>query len=306
MLVIGENIHIIAPAVKEAIANRDTAAIQRLAKAQVEAGARVLDLNIGPQKKEGPEVMRWLVPAVQEVVDVPLSLDTTNLEAIKAGLALTKQPAIVNSTSGEPERLEQVPPVAAEYGAGLIALMMGKGGIPVTAEERVQIAIEQLIPRAMEVGIPMERLYLDPLAMTVAGCQEYAPHAVEAIRYIKQGMDPAPMTTIGLSNVSNTVSPEKRSLINRTYLVMLMAAGLDTAIADPLDEKLMETIRIIEERDDSTGAGALLLKIYDRTAAMEEVEPSDVDMSDPEQVAIWKTLQVLLNKVIFTESYLRT
>lgn len=306
MLIIGENIHIIAPAVKEAIANRDTAAIQRLAKAQVEAGAQLLDLNIGPQKKEGPEVMRWLVPAIQEVVDVPLSLDTTNLEAIKAGLALTKQPAIVNSTSAEPERLEQVPPVAAEYGAGLIALMMGKSGIPVTAEERVQIAIEQLIPRALEVGIPLDRLYLDPLAMTVAGCQEYAPHAVEAIRYIKQGMDPAPLTTIGLSNVSNTVSPEKRSLINRTYLVMLMAVGLDTAIADPLDEKLMETVRIIEERDDSTGAGALLLKIYDRTAAMEEVEPSDVDMSDPDQVAIWKTLQVLLNKVIFTDSYLRT
>jgi 5-methyltetrahydrofolate corrinoid/iron sulfur protein methyltransferase len=306
MLIIGENIHIIAPAVKEAIAARDTAAIQRLAKEQVDRGAAVLDLNIGPQKKEGPDVMRWLVPAVQEVVDVPLSLDTTNLEAIKAGLALLKQPGIVNSTSGEPERLEKVPPVAAEYGAGLVALCMGKGGIPVTAEERVQIAIDQLIPRAMEVGIPMERLYLDPLAMTVAGCQEYAPHAVEAIRYIKQGMDPAPMTTIGLSNVSNTVSPEKRSLINRTYLVMLMAVGLDTAIADPLDEKLMENIRIVEERDDSTGAGALLLKLYDRIAAMEELEPSDVDMSDPEQADIWKTYQVLLNRVIFTDSYLRT
>lgn len=306
MLILGENIHIIAPAVKEAIAARDTAAIQKLAKEQVDSGARILDLNIGPQKKEGPEVMRWLVPAVQEVVDIPLSLDTTNLEAIKTGLSLLKQPGIVNSTSGEPERLEKVPPVAAEYGAGLVALCMGKSGIPMTAEERVQIAIEQLIPRAMEVGIPMEKLYLDPLAMTVAGCQEYAPHAVEAIRYIKLGMDPAPMTTIGLSNVSNTVSHEKRSLINRTYMVMLMAAGLDTAIADPLDEKLMENIRIVDERDDSTGAGALLLKIYDRTAAMEEVEPSDVDMSDPEQADIWKTYQVLLNRVIFTESYLRT
>jgi 5-methyltetrahydrofolate corrinoid/iron sulfur protein methyltransferase len=306
MLIIGENIHIIAPAVKEAIANRDTAAVQRLAKAQVDAGAEILDLNIGPQKKEGPEVMRWLVPAVQEVVDTPLSMDTTNLEAIKAGLSLVKKPGMVNSTSGEPERLERVPPVAAEYGAGLVALCMGKSGIPITAEERVQIAIDQLVPRAIEVGIPMENLYLDPLAMTVAGCQEYAPHAVEAIRYIKQGMDPAPMTTIGLSNVSNTVSPEKRSLLNRTYLVMLMATGLDTAIADPLDAKLMENIRIIEERDDSTGAGALLLKIYDRTAAMEEVEPSDVDMSDPEQVEIWKTVQVLLNRVIFTDSYLRT
>jgi cobalamin-dependent methionine synthase I len=152
----------------------------------------------------------------------------------------------------------------------------------------------------------MERLYLDPLAMTVAGCQEYAPHAVEAIRYIKQGMDPAPMTTIGLSNVSNTVSAEKRSLLNRTYLVMLMAVGLDTAIADPLDQKLVDFVRVVEERDDSTGAGSLLLKLYDRTAAMEELEPSDVDMSDPEQVDIWKTVQVLLNKVIFTDSYLRT
>jgi len=306
MLIIGENIHIIAPAVKEAIATRDTAAIQSLAKAQVDAGAGILDLNIGPQKKEGTEVMRWLVPAVQDVVDVPLSLDTTNLEAIKTGLSLLKQQGMVNSTSGEPERLERVPPVAAEYNARLVALCMGKSGIPMTAEERVQIAIEQLVPRAMEVGIPMENLYLDPLAMTVAGCQEYAPHAVEAIRYIKQGMDPAPMTTIGLSNVSNTVSAEKRSLLNRTYLVMLMAAGLDTAIADPLDEKLMENIRIIEERDGSTGAGSLLLTIYDRTAAMEDVEPSDVDMSDPEQVEIWKTLQVLLNRVIFTDSYLRT
>jgi 5-methyltetrahydrofolate corrinoid/iron sulfur protein methyltransferase len=306
MLIIGENIHIIAPAVKEAIANRDTAAVQRLAKAQVDSGATILDLNVGPQKKEGPQVMEWLVPAVQEVVDVTISLDTTNLEAIKAGLALLKQPGIVNSTSGEPERLERVPPVAAEHNAGLIALMMGKSGIPMTAEERVSIAIDQLVPRAMEVGIPMDRLYLDPLAMTVAGCQEYAPHALEAIRYVKQGMDPAPMTTIGLSNVSNTVAAEKRSLLNRTYLVMLMAVGLDTAIADPLDEKLMDFIRIVEQRDDSTGVGSLLLKLYDRTAAMEELEPSDVDMSDPDQVDVWKTVQVLLNKVIFTDSYLRT
>ena len=196
--------------------------------------------------------------------------------------------------------------MAAEHNAGLIALMMGKSGIPMTAEERVSIAIDQLVPRAMEVGIPMDRLYLDPLAMTVAGCQEYAPHALEAIRYVKQGMDPAPMTTIGLSNVSNTVAAEKRSLLNRTYLVMLMAVGLDTAIADPLDEKLMEFIRIVEQRDESTGVGSLLLKLYDRTAAMEELEPSDVDMSDPDQVDVWKTVQVLLNKVIFTDSYLRT
>jgi len=157
----------------------------------------------------------------------------------------------------------------------------------------------------MEVGIAMEDLYLDPLVLTVAGCQEYCPHAIEAVRYVKQGMDPAPMTIGGLSNVSNNVPNENRSLLNRVYLVMLMAAGIDAVIADPLDRELMETIRIVEQRDDSTPVGNLLLALHDATAAMGELEPSQVDMSDPEQVAIWKTVQVLLNKTIFTESYLR-
>ena len=306
MLIIGENIHIIAPKVKKMIADRDTAAVQALALAQVDGGADFLDLNIGPQRRTGPEVMEWMVNAVQDVVEVPLSLDTTNLSAIEAGLKVAKQRAMVNSTSAEPERLEKVPALAAEYDAQLIALLMGKGGIPVTAEERVAIAIETLVPRAMEVGIPMENLYLDPLVLTVAGCQEYCPHAVEAVRYIKQGMDPAPMTTGGLSNVSNNVPDEGRSLLNRVYLVMLMAAGIDSVIADPLDWELMETIRIVEDRDDSTAAGALLLTLYDRVMGMEELEPSDVDMNEPAQVEIWKTYQVLMNKIIFTESYLRT
>ncbi len=305
MLIIGENIHIISPQVKEAIAGRDTETVQRLALQQVERGAQMLDLNIGPQKSQGSEVMQWLVPAVQEVVDVPLSLDTTNLEAIRTGLSLARHQSMINSISAEPERLRSVPPLAAEYNARLIALMMGKGGIPMTAEERVSIAIDQLLPRALEVGIPIENLFLDPLVLTVAGCQEYCPHAVEAIRYVKQGMDPAPMTTCGLSNVSNQVAPENRSLLNRVYLVMLMAVGLDSAIADPLDGELMNVIRVVEQRDDSTGGGSLLLTLFDRTAAMEELEPSDVDMSDPEQVNIWKTVQVLMNRSIYTDSYLR-
>jgi len=306
MFIVGECIHIISPRVKDAIANRDAATIQRLAKAQVEKGANLLDLNIGPQKKSGPEVMTWMVNTVQEVVDIGLSFDTTNLAAIETGLKLAKRQAMINSTSAEPERLANVPPLAAQYNAKLIALMMGKSGIPMSAEERVSIAIEQLIPRAMEVGLPMENLYLDPLVLTVAGCQEYCPHAIEAVRYVKQAMDPAPLTIGGLSNVSNKVPPEGRSLLNRTYLVMLMAAGLDAVIADPLDKEQMEVIRIVENRDDSTPVGKLILALYDATAAQAELEPSQVDMKDPEQVAIWKTVQVLLNKIIFTESYLRT
>jgi 5-methyltetrahydrofolate corrinoid/iron sulfur protein methyltransferase len=306
MLIIGENIHIISPTVKAAVADRDHQAIQRLALSQVEHGADLLDLNIGPQKKRGVEVMEWIVDAVQAVADVPLSLDTTNVAAIEVGLKRAKQQAMINSTSADPERLNTGMPLAAQYNAKIIALTMGKSGIPTTAEGRVEMAMEVLIPKAMELGIPMSDLYLDPLVLTVNGTQEHAPETLNAVRFFKQLTDPPPMTVVGLSNVSNSIPHENRSLLNRTFLVMLMAAGLDAAIADPLDEELGEYLRIVEGRDDSTALGNLLLTLYDKTAAMEELEPSDVDMSDPAQVDVWKTVRILCNKVIYAHSYLRT
>jgi 5-methyltetrahydrofolate corrinoid/iron sulfur protein methyltransferase len=305
MLIIGENIHIISPKVKAAFETQDSKFIQELALRQVEHGADMLDLNIGPQRKRGVEVMEWIVDAVQEVTDVPLSLDTTNAAAIEAGLKRVKRQAMINSTSADPERLETIMPLAAKYNAKIVALTMGKSGIPTTAEARVELAMEVLIPKAMELGIPMSDLYLDPLVLTVNGTQEHAPHTLNAVRFFKQLTDPPPMTVVGLSNISNSVPAENRSLINRTFLVMLMAAGLDAAIADPLDKKLNEYIRIVQQRDTSTGLGNLLVTLYDKTAAMEELEPSDVDMGDPEQVAVWKTTQILYNKVIYAHSYLR-
>lgn len=113
------------------------------------------------------------------------------------------------------------------------------------------------------------------------------------------------MISVGLSNVSNAVPKENRPLINRVYCAMLMGAGLNMMIADPLDEPLKETIRIIEERDESTAIGRLYLKVFDRIANMEEPVLDDVDTDDPEQVAIWKTVQILLNKVIYADSYLQ-
>jgi 5-methyltetrahydrofolate corrinoid/iron sulfur protein methyltransferase len=305
MYIIGENIHIISQRVKDAVAQRDIKFFQDLAVMQVEAGADVLDLNIGPQKKAGHEIMPWLVKGVQEVVDVPLSLDTTNLVAIEEGLKVAKSQCIINSTSAEEERLEKVPPLAKKYNAKLIALTMGKGGIPVSAEERVNIALEKLIPRMMELDIPMEDLLIDPLVLTVSGCQEYCPECVEAVRILKVAGDPPPMTNAGLSNVSNAVPGEMRPLINCTYCVMLMAAGVDYAILDPLDEQLKEFIRIVNERDDSTGIGKLIITLYDKTAAMEKLTADDVDMSDPQQVDIFKTVQILYNDIIYTDSYLR-
>jgi cobalamin-dependent methionine synthase I len=196
-----------------------------------------------------------------------------------------------------------VPLVAVEYGAKVIGLTMAKEGIPVSAEARVSLALEKLVPRMEEVGLPLERLIIDPLVLTVKGCQEYVPQCVEAVRILKQSGLPV-LTNAGLSNVSNQVPPELRPLINRTYMVMLMAVGLDMAIADPFDKELKEFIRIVEDRDESTPVGKLLVTLHDRTAESEEVTPDDVDMKDPAQAAIWKTIQILLNKVIYADAYL--
>jgi len=305
MFIIGEHIHIISNLVKAALKERNAKFFQELAVRQVEAGASALDLNLGPRKKDWEEVFPWMVEAVEAVVDVPLVFDSTNLLGIEAGLKkVTKAQPIINSTSAEPERLEKVPLLAKEYNARLIALTMGKSGIPVAADERVSIALETLIPRALEIDFPIEDLIIDPLVLTVSGCQEYCPELIEAVRTLHFAWDPPPPISVGLSNVSNAVPHENRPLINRVYCAMLMGVDLQMMIADPFDDKLKETIRIIEERDDATPVGRLYLKIADRIAAMEEPTVEDVDLSDPEQVAIWKTVQILLNKVIYADGYL--
>ena len=307
MYLIGENIHIVSEKVKAALTERDASFFQNLAAAQVEAGAQALDLNLGPRKKDWEEVFPWIVQTVEAAVDVPLSLDSTNIRGIEAGLqAITKAQPIINSTSAEEERLEEVPLLAKRYDARLVALTMGKSGIPVSADERVNIAIEKLIPRMVEIDYPVSDLIVDPLVLTVSGCQEYCPELIEAVRTIPVAWDPPPAVSVGLSNVSNAVPPEDRALINRVYCAMLMGAGLQMMIANPFDEELKEVVRIVEERDASTPLGRLYVAIADRITAMEEPSIDDVDLDDAEQLKVWKTVQILLNKVIYAEGYLHS
>jgi 5-methyltetrahydrofolate corrinoid/iron sulfur protein methyltransferase len=305
VLIIGENIHIISPRVKEAIENNDAGPIQDMAVRQVEAGAGILDLNIGPQKKHGVEVMPWIVEAVQAVVDVPLSLDTTNVAAMEAGLQVCKQRAMLNSTSADPARLDSVMGLAAKYNARVIALTMGVDGIPTTADGRAGIAMETLLPTADGLGIASPDVFLDPLVLAVNCNQDVAGETIDAIRIFKQLSDPPPTTVVGLSNISNGCPDECRSLINRTYLVMLLSAGLDCAIADPLDQEQNEFIRIVEQRDDSTGLNKLVLALHDASAAMEELDQAAVDMGDPRQVDVFKTYRMLKNDTLYADSYLR-
>jgi len=305
MYIIGESIHILSDKVKEALTNRDREFFMDLAVRQVEAGAKAIDVNLGPRKKDWAEVFPWMIETIETVVDLPLSIDTTNVDGMEAALkTIKKAQPILNSTSAEPERLEKVPALAKKYGAKIIALTMGSSGIPVEADARVNIAVETLIPHLMEIGFNMQDLIIDPLVLTVSGCQQYCPELIGAVNMLQYSWDPAPMISVGLSNVSNAVPKENRPLINRVYLAMLMGVGLQMMIADPLDEKQNQVIQWIESKDTSTPLAALYNKIAESTAAGGEPQLSDFNLSDPEQNEIWKTTQILLNKVIYADGYL--
>jgi len=305
MYIIGENIHIISEKVKEALAARDREFFMDLAVRQVEAGAKAVDINLGPRKKDWAEVFPWIVETVETVVDVPLSIDTTNVDGMEAALkCIKKAQPILNSTSAEPERLAKVPLLAKKYGAKVIALTMKTEGIPVEADARVNIAVETLIPRMMEIELPMEQLIIDPLVLTVSGCQQYCPHLIETVRTLQFAWDPTPNISVGLSNVSNAVPNENRPLINRVYCAMLMGVGLQMMIANPFDQEQNDVIRWIETKDKSTPLAKVYNKIAERTSAGEELQVEDFDLKDADQAAIWKTTQILLNKVIYADAYL--
>ncbi|MDR7483980.1 MAG: dihydropteroate synthase [Armatimonadota bacterium] len=240
MFIIGERINGMFRSVARAIRDRDANAIADLARRQVAAGAHALDLNTGPTADDPAEVMTWLVQTVQEATDVPLSIDSARPPVIAAGLRACRRPAIINSTTGAKAKLDALLPLAREYGAGLIALTNDERGIPRNAAARAEIALT-IVARAMEAGLPTDRLYLDPIVLPVNAAQDQCKEALEAVAMFRTLCEPAPHILLGLSNVSQGTT--NRSLINRTYLVMAMALGCDAAILDPLDRDLIDAIR---------------------------------------------------------------
>jgi 5-methyltetrahydrofolate corrinoid/iron sulfur protein methyltransferase len=239
------------------------------------------------------------------MVDVPLSLDTTNADAIEAGLKICKRKPIINSTNADPKRMSTLFPLSAKYDVGIIALTLRATGLPLSADARAQILVEDLMPAAEAAGVKTENLYIDPLVMTVNGTQEHAPEVLQTTLVVKSIMDPPLHMTCGLSNVSNGAPSDVRKVLNRVYLIMLMGAGMDTAILDPCDKELMDTIRILENRDDSTPIGKAYLALYDACATGEEFDTSILDMSDARQAELAKTVATLKNKTIYAHNYLQ-
>ncbi len=243
MLVIGERINGQFPNVSRAIDKKDVKFVQDLAVEQVSAGAHVLDVNTGPGREDGPEAMAWLVKTIQDAVDVRLCIDSPGLKTQEAGLSACKREPIINSTTAEQKRIEKFMPLAKKFNAELVCLTINEKGIPNSVEGRTEIAMFHLAS-AMELGIPPEKLYLDPVVLPISAAQVQCPMLLEAISAFKTLNDPPPKTLVGLSNVSS--SAEERSLLNRTYLAMLLGRGLDAAIVDPNDAELMKIVKAAE------------------------------------------------------------
>ncbi len=242
MKIIGEKINGTRKAVKEAVLNRDTEFVQKLACSQAEAGSTWIDVNAGTPTDREPDDLVWLVETVQAVVDKPLCLDSANPAALAAALPHVKKAPLINSISGETNRLTGVLPLAAQAKGGVIALAMDDKGIPATAEGRLAI-VSRLIEETRAVGIPDEQVYVDPLVMTIGASGDAARVALATVRSVKAEY-PKVHFTSGLSNVSYGLPV--RTLVNRAFLTLMLEAGLDSAILDPLDRELRKAMLAAE------------------------------------------------------------
>ncbi len=236
MIIIGEKINSTLNAVRTALENYDAIPIQNLAKRQYDAGAAYIDVNAGMFYEDEPERLEWLVNTIQEAIDAPFSIDSPNPKALERGLKANKNgKPIINSITGERERYNSVLPLLAQYKAGIIALCMDDTGMPETAEDRLVIA-ERLIESLTKEGVEMGDIYIDPMVRPIGTGSHYGIIAIETIRRVKKEF-PDVHIACGLSNISFGIPARK--IMNQTYLIAAMAAGMDGAIMDPLDKKLM-------------------------------------------------------------------
>jgi 5-methyltetrahydrofolate corrinoid/iron sulfur protein methyltransferase len=259
VIVIGERINGMFVDVRKAIQEKNADTIRDLAKRQGAAGATYLDVNVGPATDDPIAAMQWLVGIIREVSDLPLAIDTTKKDVMRAGIEAAGGKAMINSTTGEQKKLDILMPLAAEFNIPIIALTISEQGVPRDAMGRAEVALN-ILAAAMGYGVPSDNVLIDAVILPVSAQQENPGHVLETIRQTKLLADPAPKTVIGLSNVSQTAL--YRELINRTYLVMALAAGLDAAIVDCLDTELMDAMITAELLLNQQVYSADFLKAY--------------------------------------------
>jgi len=289
---IAESINIMGTRSGNAMKERVAGPVQEMAKEEAAAGATYLDLNIGPARKDGTELMPWAVETVQSAVDIPLCLDTTNMDAMAAGFGVVtnKEQALMNSISAQPERMEQMIPVAAEMKCDVIALLWGADGMPRDSAERAAMAVD-LMMALNEAGIPNEKILFDPIGTPITLGTDQITAGLEFMEMLAD-IAPGSGSTVGLSNVSNGVADNLRKYLDRTYLIMLMKYGISTAIVNSYDAELMAICK--GERQDHVDM------VH---GMMDGNDPGDAGLSG---VALehYKTYKALSGQSLFSESWL--
>ena len=289
MILIGESINVMSKTIGPALKERNPQPIQELAKAEVEAGVDYLDINIGPARKAGDELMAWVVNTVQEVTDLPLSLDTTNPVAMEAGLKVHKGRALINSISLA--RMDEELPLAKKYNAYMIGLLWGREGMPRDANERGMIAAE-LMYKASEMGIPNEDIWIDPIVTPAVNVDTNQVKPCLEFMSMLQDIAPGCKSTVGLSNVSNGTPTHLRPYLNRTYLMMLLKYGLYSAIVDAFDSELIKIAR--GEKPE----------LVDLVHQVMNGEKPDLSSLTEEEVKYVKTVRVLTGESLYSHSWL--
>jgi 5-methyltetrahydrofolate--homocysteine methyltransferase len=239
MLIIGERINASRKPIAEAIVSRDAVFIQNEAKTQAMAEADYLDVNAGTFVGEEAKHLRWVIETIQEVVDLPLCIDSPDPAVIKAMIPFVKKTPMINSITLEPSRLEGILPLVAQRKAKVIALCPSGDSIADSAEAKVRMA-GQLVEKVKGAGISLDDLYIDPLVYPLATNDQSAIATLDAIGQIMKQL-PGVHTICGLTNVSYGL-PNRR-LLNRTFLVAAVIRGLDSAILDPTDKQLFGALK---------------------------------------------------------------
>ncbi len=288
MIIVGENINIISKTIGPAMREKQAGPILELA-AQM-GGSDYLDLNLGPARKTGAEIMPWLVETVQTVADKPLSLDTTNAGALEAGLKACQKRTLINSVSLQPERLENILPLVTRFNAEMIGLLWGVDGMPRDVNERCMLAVD-LVYKCNEAGVANEDIWIDPIATPVSGEISQVTACLEFLQMLPD-IAPGCKSIVGLSNVSNGTPTHLRHHLNRTYMVMLERCGLYAAIADALDSELVAIAR---------GERPQIVSLIHRAM---DGECIDTACLSPEEAAYVKTVRVLNGETLYSHLWL--
>jgi len=297
MKAIGENLNVINKRIGQAFKDKDAVPIREMAERVAASQVDFIDINLGPARKGGEELMTWVVETVQEVTDIPLCLDTSNVAAMTAGLKVCKKKAIMNSIMARPERYEVMLPICAEYGANMIALMWGPNGMARDANERAELVTE-LMMAAQAHGIPMADIWVDPIVTPVNIQQEQLMNNLgffDMLPDIAAAIDPEGglcKSTNGLSNVSNGNPDHLRPILNQTYMIMLQRKGMYSSIVDAFDPVIMDICR--GKRQD----------IVDLVYGVMDGKEYVYSGMDKEAVNYIKTAKVILGHSLFSESWL--